>query len=211
MKQVMSFFTERPHLAQLHRKGMGAVLVRAVIAEGGGRAAREHGMVRTPQAPRKRTLLLAVGRSWGRDRRQTSRGASREWRYADRSGNGACPSRQKRLTYCSRRMARMRSRLHSPPLAVGARRGGSCSLPPPSPLVHGGGVAKEEEHPVTNLELLCEQPGQQLVADLDGGGLVAVDAAGRTMSLCPGCPASEAGSRQITPVSPRSPGYRRSD
>ena len=58
----------------------------------------------------------------------------------------------------------------------------------PHTLVHGGRVAKQEQHPVTGPEFSPEQAAQQLVADLDGGGLVAVDAAGEDDVLVPGLP-----------------------
>ena len=51
--------------------------------------------------------------------------------------------------------------------------------------VHGRRVAEQEQHPVTGPELATEQAAQQLVADLDGGRLVAVDAAGEHDILAP--------------------------
>ncbi len=183
-------FTERPHLAQLHRKGMGAVLVRAVIAEGGSRAAREQYGAHAA-GTEETYLLLAVGAFVGEGidgKLLVARAANGGMQIVVVTG----PAR------VGKEAAHILLQTHGAdalpvaqplPLAVGAREEAVHVLfHLPHPLVHGGGVAKEEEHPVTNLELLCEQPGQQLVADLDGGGLVAVDAAGEDDVLVPGLP-----------------------
>ncbi len=48
----------------------------------------------------------------------------------------------------------------------------------PQPQIHRRRIAKQEQHPMTGTQLASEQTAQQLVADLDGCGLVAMNAAG---------------------------------
>ena len=72
------------------------------------------------------------------------------------------------------------------PLAVGAgEEPVHVLLHFPHTQVHGCRVAEQEQYPMAGLELTAEQAGQQLVADLDGRGFVAVDAAGEHDILAP--------------------------
>lgn len=173
-------FTKRTHLAQLHREGMGTVAVRAVIAEGGGGATgKQYGA--HPAGTEELHLLLAVRPLMGE-------GVDSKLLVA-RTANGGVqvvvitgPGRiGKEAAHILLEAHGANALLIAQPLPLAVGTGEEpvhVLLHFPQPQVHGGRVAKQEQHPMTGAELTAEQPGQQLVADLDGGGFVAVNAAG---------------------------------
>ena len=83
-------------------------------------------------------------------------------------------------------MARIRSWLHSPsPCCERRKRAGSCSPPLRARPDSWPPGCRTGTAPGDGPKLATEQAAQQLVADLDGGRLVAVDAAGEHDILAP--------------------------
>lgn len=172
---------KRAHLAQLYREGMGTMLVRAVIAEGGGGAAGEQYGTH-PAGTEELHLLLAMRPLMGErvdSKLLVTRTANGGVQVVVITGPGRI---SKKATHILLEAHGTNALLIAQPLALAVGTGEEpvhVLLHLPQPQVHGGRIAKQEQHPMTGAELTAEQPGQQLVADLDGGGFVAVNAAGK--------------------------------
>ena len=176
-----------PHLAQLHREGVGAVLVGAVVAEGGGRAGGEQYGAH-PAGAEELHLLAAVGPLVGEGvdgKLLVARAANGGVQVVVVAGTGRIGKEAAHILLETHGTDPLPV-AESLPLAVGAgEEPVHVLLHLPQPEVHRRRIAKQEQHPMAGAQLAREQTAQQLVADLDGGGLVAVNTAGEDDILAP--------------------------